>query len=145
MVSLCAPSPQLQISPKHWHQPKKLFLQPHPKHIVTTRLQLRTERRKRSNFEALGISKPRAEIQNKCSFMWWPPRPTPFFPFCSFVISCRPLQDTLLHPSRTSSISGAAVTQGGGTGVWGVGNANAASQLLSRTGWTLGILGNKVG
>lgn len=32
--------------------------------------------------------------------MWRPPRPTPSFSFCSFVISCRPLQDTLLHPSR---------------------------------------------
>lgn len=53
-----------------------------PRHIINKLLQLRRERRKSSNFEALGISKSRAKIQNKCSFMWSPP---PFFSFCSFV------------------------------------------------------------
>lgn len=65
-------------NPKH-----SLFNFP-PRYIINKLLQPRTERRKSSNFEALGISKSRAKIQNKCSFMWmW--RPPSFFLFCSFV------------------------------------------------------------
>jgi hypothetical protein len=59
------------------------------------------------------------------------------------AVPCKTHSCTLAEPHPSQS--GAAVTQGGGCGEWGVGNENAASQLLSRTGWTLGILGNKVG
>lgn len=64
--------------------PRSSFFNFPPQHIINKLLQLRTERRKSSNFEALGISKSRTKIQNKCSFVWSPPLLFFFFlQFCS--------------------------------------------------------------
>lgn len=63
--------------------PKHNFFNFPPRLIINKLLQLRTERRKSSNFEALGISKSRAKIQNKCSFMLGPP----FFPLSAVLLN----------------------------------------------------------
>lgn len=83
----CLPSRHPQTTGTN---PKTSFFNFPPRHIINKLLQLQTERRKSSNFEALGISKSRAKIQNKCSFMWRPPL---FFPFCSFVKPGDPFRD----------------------------------------------------
>lgn len=117
--SLCACSPPLWIPPNHWHQPEKgLPTTPSQTHCYY-RLQLRTARRKSSNPEALGISKPRVEIQNKCSFMWrLPPHPqpppTPFFLFPVLVYHAIPCKTHYSTPAEPYPSEGLRLPRGSG-------------------------------
>lgn len=76
--------------------------------IMNTLHQLRTERRKSSNFEAFGISKSREEIQNKCSFHV----EGPLFPFCSLLKPRCPFRESLLLPGSSLLISVSTITWG---------------------------------
>lgn len=101
----------------HWHQPKKgSSYNPIPNTVTIYTAPTASRKKKELQPEALGISKPRAEIQNKCPFMWWPPphpTPNPLFPFLqsySIMLSLSKTHCYTLAEPRPSE--GAAVSQG---------------------------------